>query len=73
MLVKLLVAVCAVVCDPERLLDRMHDSLRESLQMFGSYANSQRLIEEHQELVEIHGKLERIADQLYAVTQNASH
>ena len=72
MLVKLIVAIYAVY-DPERLLDRMHYSLRESLQMLSSYAHSQRLVQEHQELVKIYSKLERAADDLHAMSQNASH
>ena len=71
-MLKMLVAVLAVY-DPERLLDRMHDSMRESLQMLSSYANSQRLIQDHQELVDIHNRLERIADEFYVISQNASH
>jgi Na+/phosphate symporter len=63
----------SVIHDPERLVDRMHNSVQESLEMFTSYANSQRLTEDHRELVEIHKKLENITSQPSKIASSATH
>lgn len=64
--------LCALY-DPERIIDRMHNSLEESLTMFRSYVNSQRLIEEHEELIHIQRKIERISHELESIINNAEH
>lgn len=62
-----------VIHDPERILDRMHQSVQESLQMFTSYANSQVLIQDHQELIHIQRQLEHISYKLETISRDASH
>ena len=61
------------IYDPERIIDRMYNSVEESLSMFRSYANSQRLIQDHEELIHIERHLEHIANKLYAIKQDATH
>ena len=61
------------IYDPERIIDRMYNSVEESLSMFRSYANSQRLIQDHEELIHIERPLEHIANKLYAIKQDATH
>lgn len=68
-----LVLITSVIHDPERLVDRMQNSVQESLEMFISYANSQRLTEDHTELVKINQKLEHISNQLHNIANSATH
>lgn len=70
---------CLIFCtvwgihDPERILDRMHGSIQESLQFFTSYVNSQRIMEEHQNLLQLQRQLESISVKLEMISQNAIH
>ena len=62
-----------VIHDPERIIDRMHQSVQESLQMFTSYANSQTLLQDHQELIHIQRQLQHISDKLQILSRDATH
>ena len=68
-----LVLLLSVFHDPERIIDRMHNSVQESLGWFQSFANSQMLIEDHQELIKINNKLQKIKNKWYIISQNATH
>ena len=51
----------------------MHQSVQESLQMFTSYANSQTLLQDHQELIHIQRQLEHISYKLQILSRDATH
>ena len=68
-----LIVIFSLIQDPERLLDRMYNYLQKSLQMMNSYTNSQRILEDHKELINIRNQLEKITEQLYPITQNTLH
>ena len=67
-----MILLCALH-DPERIIDKMQHSLEESLDLFRSYANSQRLIEEHEELIHIHRRIEKISHELQTIAGYATH
>ena len=63
----------SVIYDPERIIDRMQKSVQESLQMFAPFANSQVLIQDHQELIHIQRQLEHISYKLEMISLDATH
>ena len=73
MLLLSFLVLISVVHDPERHVDRIQNSVQESLENFMSYANSQRLTEDHKEQIKISQKLEHLADQLHRIAESATH
>ena len=71
-MLQFMILLCALH-DPERIIDRMQHSIEESLDMFRSYANSQRLIEDHEELIHIYRRVEKISHELGSIAKYATH
>ena len=66
------VALCALH-DPEQLLRRAHNSMEESLGFVTSFANSQRFIHVHQDIVAIREEMETLTHRLQlAISNNES-
>jgi len=70
-----LLMICSVcgIHDPERIIDRMDNSVKESLQFFTSYVNSQRIMEEHENLLRLQKQLETISVELEMISRDAIH